>query len=120
MSGRGGHNEGMVQLFHVCDPLSSQPASQISEGPVIRDVTDLMEDGRETSSTVDAGETWTRTHTSSTSSSGGSESAATPSASTSALAELDCAPIVASPLNPAEAMEPLCLLDPLDDADRCL
>ncbi|KAM7283949.1 heat shock factor protein isoform X1 [Ixodes scapularis] len=95
----------------------SSPASQISEGPVIRDVTDLMEDGRETSSTVDAGETWTRTHTSSTSSSGGSESAATPSASTSALAELDCAPIVASPLNPAEAMEPLCLLDPLDDAD---
>ncbi|KAG0434176.1 hypothetical protein HPB47_019299 [Ixodes persulcatus] len=70
-----------------------------------------------TSSTVDAGETWTRTHTSSTSSSGGSENAATPSASTSALAELDCAPIVASPLNPAEAMEPLCLLDPLDDAD---
>ncbi|CAN7990997.1 unnamed protein product [Ixodes hexagonus] len=101
----------------TADYQVSSPASQISEGPVIRDVTDLMDDGGETSSAAAAGETWTRSHTSPTSSSGNSERAATPSASTSALTELDCAPIVASPLNPAEPMEPLCLLDPLDDTE---
>lgn len=103
--------------INTADYQVSSPASQISEGPVIRDVTDLMDDSGETSCTVAAGETWTRTHASSTSSSGGSERAATPTASTSALTELDCAPIVASPLNPADSMEPLCLLDPLDDTD---
>lgn len=96
--------------YHVTLP----GGSQVSEGPVIRDVTDLIEDLGETSATV--GDLVTA---------GQSPKAVEVTApvtpvrliSSAASSGLDASPVVASPLNGTEAIEPLSLLDPLQDED---
>ncbi|XP_077504147.1 uncharacterized protein LOC144114356 isoform X3 [Amblyomma americanum] len=93
--------------------VTSPAGSQMSEGPVIRDVTDLMDDFGETSSSVvsepmAAGQSPRVVEVS---------AAGTPVrslASPAASSDLDAGPIVASPLSTADVMEPLCLLDPLE------
>ncbi|XP_049275166.1 heat shock factor protein isoform X3 [Rhipicephalus sanguineus] len=96
--------------YHVSSPAGSQ----VSEGPVIHDVTDLMEDLSETSAIV--GDLVTPAQSPKTI----EESAPVtpvrliPSA---AFNYLDSSPIVASPLSATEAIEPLCLLDPLQDEE---
>lgn len=95
--------------------VSSPAGSQVSEGPVIRDVTDVMEDLGETSGPI-VGDLVTT---------GQSPRAVDVSApvmplrliSPAASNDLDVSPVVASPLNATEAIEPLCLLDPLQDEE---
>lgn len=93
-----------------------QPAgSQVSEGPVIRDVTDLMEDLGETSGPIVADVV-----TAGQSPGAGEVPAPVMSfrpISPAASNDLDVSPVVASPLNATEAIEPLCLLDPLQDEE---
>uniref|UniRef100_L7LYK1 Putative heat shock transcription factor n=1 Tax=Rhipicephalus pulchellus TaxID=72859 RepID=L7LYK1_RHIPC len=99
-----------VADYHVSSPAGSQ----VSDGPVIRDVTDLMEDLGETCGTVDDLVTPAQSPKSV------EESApVTPVRliSSAALNGLDSCPTAASPLNATEGIEPLCLLDPLQDEE---
>lgn len=99
----------LTKTTFVTDYQVASPAgSQMSEGPVIRDVTDLMDDLGESSSTVvsdpvAAGQSPRVVEVS---------AAGTPVRSLAASSDLDVDPIVASPLS-ADVMEPLSLLDPL-------
>ncbi|XP_077503462.1 uncharacterized protein LOC144113933 isoform X3 [Amblyomma americanum] len=94
--------------------VNSPADSLVSEGPVIHDVTDLMEDLGETSGSIvceplTAGQSPREIEVS---------RPATPVqllASPAATRDLDTGPIVASSLNAADAIEPLVLLDPLPD-----
>uniref|UniRef100_A0A131Z2H5 Heat shock transcription factor 1 n=1 Tax=Rhipicephalus appendiculatus TaxID=34631 RepID=A0A131Z2H5_RHIAP len=98
-----------VADYHVSSPAGSQ----VSDGPVIRDVTDLMEDFGETSATV--GDQVTPAQ-----SPKAVESApVTPVRliSSAAFNGFDSSPVGASPLNATEGIEPLCLLDPLQDEE---
>ncbi|XP_050051030.1 heat shock factor protein 1-like isoform X1 [Dermacentor andersoni] len=95
--------------------VSSPAGSQVSEGPVIRDVTDLMEDLGETSGPIVADVV-----TAGQSPGAGEVPAPVMSfrpISPAASNDLDVSPVVASPLNATEAIEPLCLLDPLQDEE---
>ncbi|XP_075557420.1 uncharacterized protein LOC142589719 isoform X4 [Dermacentor variabilis] len=95
--------------------VSSPAGSQVSEGPVIRDVTDLMEDLGETSGPIVADVV-----TAGQSPGAGEVSAPVMSfrpISPAASNDFDVSPVVASPLNATEAIEPLCLLEPLQDEE---
>ncbi|XP_070382618.1 heat shock factor protein-like isoform X3 [Dermacentor albipictus] len=96
--------------------VTSPGSSQYSEGPVIHDVTDLMEELGDTGSTV-AAEPMTAAQ------SPRPVVVSTPltptqsSASPAFSSDLDAVPVVSSPLSATDAMEPLCLLDSLPDAE---
>uniref|UniRef100_A0A224YZR7 Heat shock transcription factor 1 n=1 Tax=Rhipicephalus zambeziensis TaxID=60191 RepID=A0A224YZR7_9ACAR len=99
-----------VADYHVSSPAGSQ----VSDGPVIHDVTDLMEDLGETSATV--GDLVTPAQ----SPKAVKESApVTPVRliSSAAFNGLDSSPVGASPLSVTEGIEPLCLLEPLQDEE---
>uniref|UniRef100_A0A023GNX6 Putative heat shock factor 1 n=1 Tax=Amblyomma triste TaxID=251400 RepID=A0A023GNX6_AMBTT len=105
----------LTKATFVTDYQVTSPAgSQMSEGPVIRDVTDLMDDLGETTSIavsepVTAGQSPRVVEVS---------VAGTPVlslASPAASSDLDAGPIVASPLSTADVIEPLCLLEPLEE-----
>lgn len=108
----------LAKTTFVTDYQVASPAgSQMSEGPVIRDVTDLMDDLGETNSTVvsdpvAAGQSPRVVEV---------YAAGTPVrslASPADYSDLDVGPMVASPLSTADVMEPLCLLDPLQADHR--
>ncbi|KAH6948764.1 hypothetical protein HPB50_026191 [Hyalomma asiaticum] len=92
-------------------------SSQYSEGPVIRDVTDLMEDLGNTDSTIVA-EPMTFVQSPRAALVSTPLTPAHSSASPAACSDLDAVPVVSSPLSSADAMEPLCLLDAVQDVQR--
>lgn len=112
-AGTGSKIPRLAKNAFVADYHVSSPAgSQVSDGPVIRDVTDLMEDLGETSATA-----------SDLMSPAQSPKAVEESApvtpvrliSSAAFSGLDSGCLGASLLNATEGIEPLCLLDPLQD-----
>lgn len=90
-------------------------SSQYSEGPVIHDVTDLMEDLGDTDSTI-VSEPMTSAQSPRAALVSTPLTPARSSASPAACSDLDTVPVVSSPLSTEDVMEPLCLLDPLQDA----
>ncbi|XP_075559832.1 heat shock factor protein 1-like isoform X3 [Dermacentor variabilis] len=96
--------------------VTSPGSSQYSEGPVIHDVTDLMEELGDTGSTVTA-EPMTAAQSPRPVAVSTPLTPAQSSASPAFSSDLDAVPIVSSPLSAADALEPLCLLDPLQDAE---
>uniref|UniRef100_A0A131Z316 Heat shock transcription factor 1 n=1 Tax=Rhipicephalus appendiculatus TaxID=34631 RepID=A0A131Z316_RHIAP len=90
-------------------------SSQYSEGPVIHDVTDLMEDLGDTDSTI-VSEPMTSAQSPRAALVSTPLTPAQSSASPAACSDLDAVPVVSSPLSTEDVMEPLCLLDPLQDA----
>ncbi|XP_054918615.2 heat shock factor protein-like isoform X2 [Dermacentor andersoni] len=96
--------------------VTSPGSSQYSEGPVIHDVTDLMEELGDTGSTVTA-EPMTTAQSPRPVVVSTPLTPAQSSASPAFSSDLDAVPVVSSPLSTADAMEPLCLLDPLQDAE---
>lgn len=93
---------------YVTDYQVSSPAgSTLSEGPVIRDVTDLIEDVGEASSTVIGEPVATSPRAVEV-----SGPAPTPPSD-----DIEAAPMVASPLSTGGRMEPLCLFEPLQDGE---
>lgn len=95
--------------------VTSPGSSQYSEGPVIHDVTDLMEELGETGSTITA-EPTTAAQSPKPVLVSTPLTAAQSSASPAVSSDLDAVPVVSSPLSVTDAMEPLCLLEPLQDA----
>ncbi|XP_077542083.1 uncharacterized protein LOC144154876 isoform X1 [Haemaphysalis longicornis] len=97
---------------YVTDYQVSSPAgSTLSEGPVIRDVTDLVEDMGEASSTV-IGET--------VATSPRAVEVPGPALTPPDSDDVEVAPIVASPLSTGGAIEPLCLLEPLQGVESAM
>lgn len=94
--------------------VTSPGSSQYSEGPVIRDVTDLMDDLGDTDSTIVA-EPMTFVQSPRAALVSTPLTPAHSSASPAACSDLDAVPVVSSPLSSADAMEPLCLLDAVQD-----
>lgn len=100
----GGPGDGHISS---ADYQVSSPASQVSEGPVIRDVTDLLDDGELSQTAI-----------------GSQRAPLSPalgapgtSSTSSGPMDLDSGPVVVSPLNPAEPVDSLPLLDPLEQND---
>ncbi|XP_037284348.1 heat shock factor protein isoform X2 [Rhipicephalus microplus] len=87
-------------------------SSQYSEGPVIHDVTDLMEELGDTDSIIVPELMSSAPMAALVSAPSMPE---LPSASSVTCSELDTIPVVSSPLSSDDVIEPLCLLEPLQD-----
>ncbi|XP_064466484.1 heat shock factor protein-like isoform X2 [Ornithodoros turicata] len=115
------------QFGTTTDYQVSSPAS-LSDGPMIHDVTDIIEDVADPSILV-TGNTSVRPESAAGSNVGASSSVSVASPlplspappgkvvmGTTGILDLDSAPIVASPLDPNEPIEPLSLMEALSDS----